>query len=551
MKRETILFNGGLQTKVAPHLAQPNQAVECSNLDLDKGSIYPYSSAVLKRDYTANGYYAYVDKSDNFITSFADEKRSYAEYGSRLYFTNGSYGSYGLYRVKDDLSTVDAVPPTVTSFGGITFNANIADGNLNAEYAYVYTVVDEEGIESIPSTPYSVVANNENVSISFGSDTVNETVIGRKLYRTGGSNPTFNLIAEIPVGTDTYIDSTRDIDVSRIELTSFDSYSPPVELEYLKEANGTLWGAVGERVYFSGNGRPEVWNPLDYVTLNRNCTGIGVYRDLVLAFTDNETYVISGFNRDNIVVDKLPYKEGCINHYSIANVTEFLVWTSDNGVCIFNGSTIEVVTKNLLSWHRDVKAGGATFDSLESSFDSNIGYNVTQAVGLDGKYYAIFQEGIGVFDLDKGLASTITDFVDVPAGIFYDRAENLVGIITENTSPTIDDLSFDTLDIEFDLDGGIEVYLIGSDSEDKMLGVWKTPEIFLSGYEIIKQFRKIEFDTSVESVTVFIDNKQIKQYNNKKKIFLPSGSFGYTISLRIETSKEVRSMKIEYGDNND
>lgn len=524
MKRETIIFNGGLQTKVAPHLAQPNQAIECENIELHEGSICPMAQPASNEDLSPSGYSCLLSRNGTLMSSDIDEIRDYTYYGSRIYFTNGEYGNYGLYRIKSNDTIVDAVPPTVTAYGGITFGTPIANGNLDGDYSYVYTVVDEEGIESVPSPTYNVTATNQDIVINFGSDTVTETVEFRKIYRTGGNNPTFNLIGEVPSGTNTFTDNTRDIDVSRIELTSFDAYAPPTNLQYLEEANGTLWGAVGDRVYFSINGRPEFWNPLDYIVLNDTCTGIGVYRDTVLAFTDGDCYVIGGFSRDTITQERLPFNEGCLNNASISNITEFVVWTSKNGVCVYNGSTITVATKNILSWFTKTRIGTATFDSLEAQFNSNIGYQVSQAIGLDGKYYGVFQGGIGVFDIDKGIASTITA-IDEPVGLYYSVIENSIAVITKS----------------------LEVYYLNTGSQENTTGRWRTPEMFFDNYEVKKQFRHIEFDVAPTQLDVYVDNKLIKQYNNKRRCFLPSGLFGRTISLDIYTDKEIRSVTIQYG----
>jgi hypothetical protein len=275
MKSETIIFNGGLQTKVAPHLAEPNYALECENIDLDKGSIYPVSEWITNNSVVPTGYYC-TYHNDIFISSVGDEVRSYAKLGTRTYFTNADSGSFGLYRIKDDGTIVDAEPPTIT---------------------------------------------------------------------------TFNFIADIDIADTSYTDSIRDIDVSRIELNSFDSYAPKDGIDNLVENNGTMWASLGDKVYFSANGRPEIWNPLDFLVLNDTCTGLASYRNGVLAFTEGDTYIITGFNRDNVAIEKLPYQEGCIGHATIANITEYVLWTSKNGVCIFDGATIDVITKDRLVLH--------------------------------------------------------------------------------------------------------------------------------------------------------------------------------------------------------
>lgn len=522
MESQLVLFNGGLQTKVTPHLAAPNEAVQCINVDLDKGSLYPFSKWVERELVSATGTKPYFLNGTLITNSDISDDRSYALFGNRLYWSNGDFSAYGLMRWNGSTG-VNAVAPTVSVYGALTLTPTGSNGALNETYSYVYTVVDTDGIESIPSPVYTVAPVNQNVSITIGADTVSETVSKRRIYRTGGSNPTFNLIAEVVEPTMTYIDSTRDLDVSRIELSTFDNYAPPETLTHLVENNGVMWGSVGNRVYFSREGQPEFWNPLDFITLNEDCTGIGKYRDIVVAFTESNTYVISGFNRDNISLDKLPYNEGCLNHHSITNVTEMLIWTSKNGVCIFNGDTVEIITRNILSWNKNAVVGTATFDSFTGSFDANIGYKVEYAIGLRGKYYAVYQDGIGVVDLNNGVvASTIE--LDGVRSLYYDSQDNVLCGIKDD----------------------LKVYAFNKDYFS-MTAQWRTTKLDDDSYSVLKQYRRVIFDRVVDYVTVYVNDEQVLYTENKKDFYLPSGSIGNTIQFHIGTSSELKSLRYEYG----
>ena len=523
MEKHLIVFNGGLQTKVAPHLVDDTQAVACVNVDLDKGSIYPYSEWVENELVTATGTKPFFYGETLITNSDEADDRSYAIFGTRLYWSNADFTGYGLMRYDGTSAGTNAIAPTVSVYGSLTLTPSGTNGAMNDTYAYVYTVIDTDGIESVPSPITTVSPVNQNVDITIGADTVTETVAARRIYRTGGSNPTFNLIAELTAPTLTYTDETRDLDVSRIELNTFDNYAPPPSLTNLIEASGTMWGSVGDRVYFSKEGQPEFWNPLDFVTLSDTCTGLGVYRDLVIAFTESNTYVITGFNRDNISIDKLPYNEGCLNHHSIANVTEFLLWTSKNGVCIYNGSTVEIVTRNILSWTANTVLGSSTFDSLDSTFDANIGYNVTYALGLRGKYYAVYQDGIGVIDLnDRTLASTIQ--LDTVKGLYYDYKDNSINAIVED----------------------LTTYVFDRDSVN-MSAQWKTPELQDGEYAQLKQYRRVFLSDVASEVITYVNGIEVLTRTNTKGFFLPSGAIGNTIQFHITTDREIRTLKYEFG----
>jgi hypothetical protein len=542
MKKRLLTFEGGLQTKVAPHLAQPNQSVECENIDLTKGSIYPLKGYVSKE---------YLDGETDLVTGYSNimyegilissepsETRSYARYGSRLYFTNGTHVldgdsvSYGLYRAKANGEIVDAVPPS-TPNGTITESSK-TDGLLNGTYSYVYTLIDDDGIESTPSSVYTLSANasDSTINLSFGaSSSVTEDVSYIRIYRTGGSNPTWNLIHEKEwdnTGSYTYSDNTPDIDVSRIELASFDSTAPLSNLQYLTESNGTLFSSVGDRVYFSNNGRPEFWSPLDFLVLDDECTGLGTYRDTVVAFTESSTYVISGFNRDNITLDRLPYNEGCLNNESIANVTELLVWASKNGICAYNGGSVELVTRNILEWDTKITLGESTFDSLDFAWDDTVGYDVTNSIGFGGIYYAIYANGIGLLDFNNNARASVISYSEPIRDIFLDDSENTLVIVTDEGA-----------------------YKVDNDEDVNLTARWKTPEITDETDTSIKQYRKVELSQKPTQVDIFIDGSLVKSVSNKRIFFLPSGCYGRNIQFDIYTDNEIRSLKYEYGVLND
>ena len=512
-----------MQTKLAPHLAQPNEAIECINIDLEKGSIYPFRDWVQSSASVATGYHPYYFNSQLITNDNIADDRSYAVFGNRLYWSNGSYSAYGLMRW-NGTAAVNAVAPTVTAYGALTLTPSGSNGALNGTYAYVYTVVDTDGIESPPSPVYTVSPVSQDVGITIGADTVSETVLKRRIYRTGGSNPTFNLIAEIDDPTLTYTDNTRDIDVSRIELSTFENYAPPTALKHLVENNGTFWGSVEDRVYFSKEGQPEFWNPLDFVVLSETCTGIGVFMEQVVAFTESSTYVINGFNKDNVTLEKLPYNEGCLNHHSIANVTESLMWTSKNGVCLYNGNTIELVTRNIITWAGDANIGSAVFDSFSGTFDANIGYNVEYAVGNRGRYYAVYQDGIGVVDLNNGvIASTLK--LEAARSIYYDYDENNINVIDES----------------------LDIYSFNRETEQNMIAEWKTPKLTDEGFSIVKQYRRVKLNAVPLNVKVYVDDKFIISVDKKKEFFLPTGAIGNTIQFHISTDVEIGSLRYEYG----
>lgn len=78
------LFNGGLSTRLLPHLIQANEAVKCENVDTSKGSLVPLKGFQdLNREVASNIY------KFNGIWIDTDENRDYVEYQEKLFYSNG------------------------------------------------------------------------------------------------------------------------------------------------------------------------------------------------------------------------------------------------------------------------------------------------------------------------------------------------------------------------------------------------------------------------------------------------------------------------------
>lgn len=78
------LFNGGLNTRLAPHLIQPNQSVECTNVDIERGTLLPV------KDKTNTGievgrHATFYDAGQEWIGRTLTTE--YVEFQGKLYWT--------------------------------------------------------------------------------------------------------------------------------------------------------------------------------------------------------------------------------------------------------------------------------------------------------------------------------------------------------------------------------------------------------------------------------------------------------------------------------
>ena len=519
--QQLLTFEGGLSTKIAPHLIGRNEGIVCENVDLEKGTLSPLKKPSIEG--TTTGKYTEYNNGSFISNTDITDERFYVKYANRLYWSNANYGTYGIMKYDGTNEGVDAVAPSApTVIAGVALNHGPSTA-MEGIYSYTYTYVDTDGIESAPA-PYAeikVSGSSGAVDITF-TDTPSVDIASRYIYRTGGNNPTYNLIAEVPKATTSYLDNTRDIDVSRIELTTLDNFPPNTELDMLIENLGTFWGSVGKQVFFSRAGGPEYWNPLDYIMLDKECTGLGVFANSIIAFTESSVYRIDGYSRDTVSVSKLPYSQGCVDKDTITNIDTYLVWTSKNGICLFDGASVQVITKQSIAWDEFARVADTTYDDYTTEqWNSGLGFEITFSRGYRDKYFGIFTGGIIVLDVAMGLKVSTIDLVGMKS-LFYNDIDNVL----------------------YATDGAI-VYACGG-SNDKMDATWKTGRISDEGANISKHYRSVELDGIPLSVEVFIDGISRKIYTNKDRFKLPAGSIGKDIQFEITTNNDIRGIKYEY-----
>lgn len=554
MIREILTFDGGLSTKKDAHLIERNEGIVCENVDLEKGSLTPLPSLVYLDNVVGKYIYPY---NELLISNASDaDDRFYDTYNDRIYWSNSTFGTFGLMRYDGTDAGTDAVAPLPLTQTEADTYITIAEDTSStglltngATYTYALTIVDAEDIESAPiihgtSPAMTGKDNSVKFTVTYANfaalQAAHPDMVSFNIYRTGGDNPTFNLIAEgmvdthpevIDTGTSyTWNDRVADIDVSRIEMSTFDDTPPFDGLDMLIEVNGTMWGSVGHHVYFSRTGFPEYWGLLDYVKLDKECTGLGKFGDSLVAFTRTSAYLITGDTRDTVSLTRLPFNQGCIAKHSVVNIDSYLVWTSLNGICIFNGATIDILTDKILSWDEFGRVGDYTysdFDATTTKWDSSLGFNITFAVGYQDRYYGVYSDGILVLDLAEGLkVSTIALVGTASLAINYD--DNLLYALVPNIT------------------SGFDVYYLPSSSDSVMTARWKTARLDDNSTDVMKHYRDVELEAMPVSVEVFIDGVSIKTYTGQRQFKLPAGTFGKDIQFEIKTTNPIRSLKYEY-----
>ena len=405
--------------------------------------------------------------------------------------------------------------PNITLSGGIPFDfASIYTGSTSrfipeesSVRQYCYTYYNSlTGTESAPS-PLSDETNyyNGSVTLSGFIESTNIDVTNIRVYRIGGDLTEYNLVGTKSNDTSDFIDSKTDLDIAGIQiLDTIDTIEPPSDLQHLVEYSSTLFGAKGSTLWFSMSGLVDMWSPYNFITLPEYIMGLGFTQNGLLIFTRNQTYILTGSSSSTFSKHLLHGSQGCVGHNSIAYVNNVLIWLSLDGVCVSDGSDIQIISRSKLK---------------------KLDYTTVRGVVYEDQYFLFHTEGCLVTDFREGLIFKDLDII--ANGAYF--------------SPI-----FDTLYIREPITGNMLIY---EGSDDFMTYEYKSGRIPDGGLSLIKQYKHIY--VSVEgtcTLSFYIDKKLVSTHelvNGFNNIKVPQQSrSGYYSEVYITGTGEV--LEIEF-----
>lgn len=224
--------------------------------------------------------------------------------------------------------------------------------------AYIYTYVSTFGTiaeESAPSPPAQVVANYSGDSITISglgtppSGNYNFTNI--RIYRSviGSTSANYQLVAEIPVATTTYID-TQTVANLGVILPSLYYLPPPSTLQGLVAMpNGMMAGFTGNQVWFCEPYLPHAWPSGYMITTEYPIVGLGVFGNSLFVGTTRNPYIVSGTTPSSMAQEKLAMIQPCVSKRSITSDQFGVVYASPNGLVSVSPGVQDVISMPLYS----------------------------------------------------------------------------------------------------------------------------------------------------------------------------------------------------------
>lgn len=296
----------------------------------------------------------------------------------------------------------DSLADSTFDISGNTELDEVDFAPISGTTQYVYTFYNSaEGVESAPSAvsdELETLGTNSLSALEISSD---PQVDKRRIYRVGGNITTFSLVAEIDNIVTVYLDSIKDTAIIGTVLTSQNNNPAPTTLEHLIEAYAILFAADGDKLRFTPIGVPDSWPALNFLQADTIITGIAEVSNGLLVFTEARTFIVYGTSPASFSMQILSGDQGCISSSSIQLVGDSAIWASLEGLCVSNGSRVDLVTRD--------KLNRINLDPVDSAVHDQVYYILETSgsiLAFDFRFAQIFKRlelGIESLATSKGI----------------------------------------------------------------------------------------------------------------------------------------------------
>ncbi|MGL6199683.1 MAG: hypothetical protein ACRC3H_12215 [Lachnospiraceae bacterium] len=489
-------LSGGVNNVLSPLLLPENTAQSLTDAVLDSGRI---CSA---KNWTKAGFSEPIEVGHYGAIDRSNVKWYGVHYWSNNYATVAPF--YGSSSIGGTLGVPypEALPVLEAT----------DSGTLSGNYRYAITYENENGFESAPGDELNWYASIDDIANKKVIVTVppmanidGEFIASKiNLYRTANNGSTFfRLNTFEPFGGE-FEDETKDLDlVFGKSLDTIGLYPPPERGKFLTESGGVFFVAVDDKVCFSEVGNPHAWNKLNFISFDDDITGIAREFQGVLIFTLNATYrVVGAGDVFSISKQKIPAQQGCVDANSISYISNTPIWLSLDGVCVWDGSSLQVISEKKYNAKKLI---------------------TVKAVCKDNIYYLFHRKGVLCFDYRNG-------------AIFY-------ALSTRCEYAWYDDVG-DEIYLQYD--GECFRFQHG----EKLAFFYRTPAIGTSTLKM-KNFQEIRISaTGMAIVTFYLDGKKKCQYqthgNPRENIKLPYSTLGEYAEISVSMVGELKELALIY-----
>ncbi len=343
---ELNTFNGGMNNVTAPYLLRRDESTLLVNIDLRRGSMYSMARPIKHSDAKQAYFYQFKD-----TVYYFGSWRSNVLWDNKWYWSDGASTGKVLLDGKErplGLPT-PLMAPDCTSSG---------TGPHTGDFKYCYTFYDNlTGVESAPSPLSSYVSATDNTINVKINEMIPIEATHYRIYRIGGYLPYFMLVEMTTI--DDYGDSLDDTQIDGRILNTIRNGPPPQGIHYFTELNGRLFGAAGNKLYYSAIGNPDSWYVYDFIPCQNTVKGLAKVPGGLIVFGDSWCNILKGNDPMNFVLRELSNDIGMVDAQSLNYIDQSAIWLSNNGVCASDGYSIQQLTVDRIENIHGIRPAGS------------------------------------------------------------------------------------------------------------------------------------------------------------------------------------------------
>lgn len=238
--------------------------------------------------------------------------------------------------------------PSVTHTGGV-------GSAVTRVYRYTYyqPSTGEEFGASPVSEPYIgkvdgtwTISNFSGTPANDRAANYNTAGLYQRLYRSAGTNASYQLVAERAVSTANWADTLSDADIMGDELISEDWEPPHVNLKGLIcLPNGSTVGFYENELWFSEPYQPHAYPPSYRYQTESKIVGIAAFGTTVVAATETRPYMADGVTPDAVTLNAVSRIWPCKSKRSVSSAGDGVVYSTDSGLAYIGQAGANIFTQ--------------------------------------------------------------------------------------------------------------------------------------------------------------------------------------------------------------
>jgi hypothetical protein len=213
----------------------------------------------------------------------------------------------------------------------------------------------------------------------------------RNLYRIGDTDQ-YSLVTRVPVTTDRWTDGAT---MEYIDGTPPDSFYvedgktiiydvPPLGMTGLTQHYGMMFGIDGNTVRWTPTGRPDAWPTIFAVKFPYKPLALSSWGQSLIILCLDGIYRLDGNIPTQMSLSQTQVGNGCIAPHSVQKTHAGLVYLSNRGIMLFNGSTSTCLTDGRImsSFFTGTSSAPLTINYMWQP--TLLGYNYANLANSDG-----------------------------------------------------------------------------------------------------------------------------------------------------------------------